>query len=32
LLAREVSYAVAAREQITDAQGVLAITAADVFG
>jgi AAA+ ATPase superfamily predicted ATPase len=31
-LARDVSYAVAAREQVTDAEGVLAITAADVFG
>lgn len=32
LLARDVSYAVGAREQVTDAEGVLAITAADVFG
>ncbi len=31
-LARDVSYAVAARERVSDAEGVLAITAADVFG
>jgi AAA+ ATPase superfamily predicted ATPase len=31
ILARDISYAVAAREQVTDAEGILAITASDIF-